>query len=270
MSIRLDHVVLATLDLDEVSRRYRDLGFIVEQGGRHPGKGTRNALIRLTAGYLEWLEVHDAAEARAAGPTGTALTEYLAMVPDGFATYAVSMEVDAARAAFDGHGVAYVGPKSASRERPDGTILRWRTVVPGGTTVRTALPFIIEWEGPSPGSGAGPDHPNGAQRIERLRIAVPDLSAVEPYRWLGARIEVAGTSSATAWLGDVGVELVVDPAVAPGPIDLDVVVGDGDRLVRTLDAAGIGHVRSGDSVFVEPADPTTSLLRFRLPEGDAG
>ncbi|PYM22075.1 MAG: VOC family protein, partial [Candidatus Rokuibacteriota bacterium] len=39
----IDHLVIAVPDLAAATKTYRDLGFTVVAGGRHPGVGTDNA-----------------------------------------------------------------------------------------------------------------------------------------------------------------------------------------------------------------------------------
>jgi hypothetical protein len=57
----IDHLVVAVPDLASAMKTYRDLGFTVTPGGRHPGVGTDNALIPFRDGaYLELVAFHEA------------------------------------------------------------------------------------------------------------------------------------------------------------------------------------------------------------------
>ena len=53
-------------DLDQGAEQYRRLGFNVQPGGVHPGKGTHNAIAFNDEDYLELLAIRDPAEERAA------------------------------------------------------------------------------------------------------------------------------------------------------------------------------------------------------------
>ncbi len=54
MSLPLDHVVIAILDLEAAIADYTALGFQVLRGGDHPGRPTHNALVVFADGsYLE-------------------------------------------------------------------------------------------------------------------------------------------------------------------------------------------------------------------------
>ena len=57
----IDHLVIAVPDLGAATKTYRDLGFTVVAGGRHPGVGTENALITFRdTSYLELVAFHEA------------------------------------------------------------------------------------------------------------------------------------------------------------------------------------------------------------------
>jgi catechol 2,3-dioxygenase-like lactoylglutathione lyase family enzyme len=71
--MRIDHVLLATADLDEEADRVSsEFGWEVSGGGRHEGHGTHNRIVPLGGGYLELIAVADADEA-AGSPFGRAV-----------------------------------------------------------------------------------------------------------------------------------------------------------------------------------------------------
>ena len=60
MIIGVDHILIATDDLELAIETYQALGFQVLRGGEHPGRGTYNALVPLADGtYLELMGVRD-------------------------------------------------------------------------------------------------------------------------------------------------------------------------------------------------------------------
>lgn len=71
--MRLDHVILATDDLDRTCRRLGNLGLGWVPGGRHDNIGTLNRIVPLGTGYLELLTVVDKTEARTSAFGGWAL-----------------------------------------------------------------------------------------------------------------------------------------------------------------------------------------------------
>jgi hypothetical protein len=63
-ALRIDHVILATSDLDGTAARIAaDHGWPATGGGRHAGLGTHNRIVPLGGGYLELLGVADPEEA---------------------------------------------------------------------------------------------------------------------------------------------------------------------------------------------------------------
>lgn len=59
MPTRIDHVIAAAPDLDQLEATFTRLGFHVVGGGQHPHLGTRNRIILLGEGYIELLGVAD-------------------------------------------------------------------------------------------------------------------------------------------------------------------------------------------------------------------
>jgi hypothetical protein len=259
---RLDHVVIATTRLDAISAAHRRLGFVVEDGGRHPGRGTRNSLIRLNGAYIEFLEVHDPDEAQAAGPTGAALVRLLRDTDPVLATYAIAAQLDGIDRALHEAGVPVLGPGSSSRRRPDGVTLHWRTLVPNGTTVGTALPFVIEWDGPSPASDAPPQHPNLATRITAVALTAGGAMDTPAYRALGLEVSPGTAGHAVVMIDDVAVHLGVLPDHGQRP-GVEVAIDDADRFVALANRAGIATAIDGDLLTIVDPDPTVALIRYR-------
>jgi Glyoxalase-like domain len=189
----IDHLVYATPDVDATADRLAGrLGVRPTAGGRHPGLGTRNALLALGGGaYLEIIGL----DAEAAGPpdgprpfgvdriTEPRLATWAARVDD------IDGRVARARAA--GYDPGPV--RSMSRRLPDGTELHWRLTAPGADAVEL-VPFLIEWGGDTPHPST--TSPRGC-RLASFTGGHPAPDAVAPM------------------LAAVGVELPVSVAAAP-------------------------------------------------------
>ncbi len=186
----LDHAIVALRSLDEAPRFGEALGLVVSPGGRHPGRGTHNAVVAFGADYLELIAVADPTEA-VATPWGRTLQAFLER-GEGWLGFALASDdlagdVAAARA----RGLAVDPPEEGSRIRPDGGVLRWRTARVEGSPWGGSLPFLIQHATPraeraawAPPSG----HPLGATLIAGLAVATPDLSALtDQYRLLLGR-----------------------------------------------------------------------------------
>ncbi|WP_169747833.1 VOC family protein [Pseudonocardia acaciae] len=180
----VDHLVIAVPDLPAAVRRYRDeLGFVVGAGGRHPGKGTRNALIALDGCYLELITVADPAEARRAGRGE--LVRFLAGGGSGLVAYALATaDLDAAVGRLARAGVAVTGPFPMRREGGDGRAVRWRLAVPFGNQYLVWWPFLIQWQDPGrdwPGAGPAPSHPNGVRGLAELWVESTDVAGARAF-----------------------------------------------------------------------------------------
>jgi len=182
MFTSIDHLMICTPDLSQGVETYRRLGFNVQPGGVHPGKGTHNAIAFNDEDYLELLAIRDAAEERAAnggaGSWGPDLPGFIAA--GGGIRYVILQSDDlvADVAAMRGRGVD-VSDAAEGRRAQGGVEFRWKAAVLGP---QNPLPlFFIQHLTPMAERrrhtpGAGP-HPNGVRFLERTYIVVQDLEA---------------------------------------------------------------------------------------------
>lgn len=218
---RFDHAVIAVRDLDQALRIYRDtLGLDARPGGRHPGRGTRNGIVRFGLDYLELITVDDPDEARASGAGGAELVGFLEQREGGLVGYCLATDdIEQLADRFAREGLEALGPFAMQRARPDGRLLEWRLLVPGGVSWRRPWPFFIQWGQPDevrlsweePGV-----HPLGATGVAGVSVLVRDLPrAVDLYaRQLGlqpsARFGASGggTQQAVFELGAFSIRLL--------------------------------------------------------------
>ncbi|NIR41345.1 MAG: hypothetical protein GWN79_26070, partial [Actinobacteria bacterium] len=185
----VDHLVYGTPDLDAtVADLARQWGVTASPGGRHDGRGTRNALLGLGGGaYLEVIGP-DPDQPPPPGPRpfglddidDPALLTWAARVPD------IDVWVAWARA----RGIDPGDPSTMQRTTPTGKVLQWRLTAPPpeGDGV---LPFLIEWPGVTPAADAAPGitltalelhHPDPAMAGRLAEHAIPVDVAVGPRR----------------------------------------------------------------------------------------
>jgi catechol 2,3-dioxygenase-like lactoylglutathione lyase family enzyme len=261
MITRFDHAVIGVRDLDEAIHGYRSLGFDVSPGGRHSGLGTHNAIIRFGLDYLELISIYDENEVDARLPGGKVLLDFLQKREGGLLGYALAttdIQQDAER--FLQLGLAAQGPFAMQRMRPDGHLLSWRLLVPGGIPWRRPWPFLIQWDIPDeqrlswekPGV-----HPNGVTGWNGIAIGVRDLeSAINLYqRQLGLafsqRDEVPHlpTQRASFQVGPSRIDLLMPTGEGPvqhmleeigeGPFELTLTVRDLSQAREVLKQAGM-------------------------------
>ena len=181
-----DHVQLACNDLDKgIAFVESKTGVKAAFGGVHPGRGSRNALLKL--GERQYLEIlaPDPAQDRSADVRGLykiespRLLEWAAHVDD----------LDPIIRALEAAKIETKPVFPGSRKRPDGKLLRWRALnlkdTRGGV-----LPFFIEWSADS--AHPASDAPPGCE-LTSFTVTDPDP---EPLR----------ATLRTLQLGDVQVE----------------------------------------------------------------
>ncbi|MBI4306904.1 MAG: VOC family protein [Chloroflexi bacterium] len=203
----LDHLVYATPDLessvDELELR---LGVRSVPGGRHPGRGTRNALLALGAErYLEIIGP-DHGRGRHRGPRAFDIDRLVRPCLKTWAVKAPGLEQQVERARTAGYDPGDIIPRS--RERPDGELLRWKLTSHGDEHPEWLVPFLIDW-GDSP-------HPSqsspGGVTLVGLRAEHPSPARIQAIlRALRVQLEI-GESPA--------VRLIATLSTPLGPVDL--------------------------------------------------
>jgi hypothetical protein len=191
----VDHLLWGSPDLErEIARLEAWTGVRAAIGGRHPGEGTRNALIRLGPGrYLELIGP-DAAQGPLGRPRWLGLDDLSAprLVTWAMKAPHIERRAAAARAA----GVPLGEVRSGGRELSDGRMLSWRLTYPDVERGDGLIPFLIDW-------GASP-HPSetspGGVELVDLRAEHPEPGAIGE------------------WLRRLGLELPVTDGAAPALI----------------------------------------------------
>jgi hypothetical protein len=141
----IDHIIYAAPDLE---RAIGDLigayGVSPRRGGRHPGYGTQNALIRLGAEmYLELVGIDP--------EQSVPISQRLFALGEASAPRYVTWCARAARplaetvAAANAAGVDLAEIVSMSRARPDGSVIAWTMTSPFAKRKDGVLPFYIDW-----------------------------------------------------------------------------------------------------------------------------
>jgi len=182
MLLGVDHLVIACVDPDSAAADIeRELGLGSTGGGRHSALGTFNRLIWMGDTYLELIGVFDrglAEQSWIGAPTVRALD-----AGGGLATWSVAtddIEADVAR--LNAGGAGLTDPTVGERERPDGSVVRWRLSVPRELGPERS-PFLIEhdggaaeWSPDERSARADAVHPLGASvRLETLELGTSDI-----------------------------------------------------------------------------------------------
>ena len=249
MVTRMDHVVVLVQDLDRALQSYQNLGLVTVPGGRHPGFGTENGLVRFTADYLELLRLRDPVEA-AAGRFGGETLVKVAAEGEGLISYALataSLEADIER--FRSAGFTCSDPFPMRRQRPDGLMIEWRLAFPGGPPWRQPLPFLIQWDTPDEIRlpAVPPVHPLGVTGIARVAVRANDpKQAGRQYATLLEQpVPTAGQTHFQLGALTIEVEPAGDgPAGHEGLAEVDLATPDLTRSAAWLGEQGVPHERS--------------------------
>ena len=184
----VDHLLLGISDLDRgVAEIERMAGVKAVIGGSHPGVGTRNALISL--GEKQYLEII------APDPTQTAYNFQIDVrtlsEPRLITWAAMTIDINATARRAREAGLQLFGPRDGSRARPDGKLLKWKTLGvlnKFGLQGVEPIPFFIEWAADSPHPAQ--DSPKGCA-LQAFQIDHPDpASVIGVLKGLGIEAEV--------------------------------------------------------------------------------
>jgi len=204
----VDHLVLGVSDLDRGIEWFEQkTGVRPVVGGRHPNRGTQNALASFSSngsnngsngGSRQYLEImapdpQQAGHERAAG--------LLKLTAPRLVLWAsATTEIDALAQAAKAAKLAAIGPLDGSRLRPDGKLLKWRTLNVAREADKNllyfnVLPFFIQWAEDS--LHPSQDSPTGC-RLLSLEFAHPDAGAITAaMKSLGINAKV-GKATASA------------------------------------------------------------------------
>lgn len=150
--LALDHIVInSTNTNDIITHSGMNVAFKAVKGGEHDDWGTYNYLSHFSNNsYLELLGVNDYNKAEES--TNPLIQHLLYMQKQGktgpFQFALRTKQLDSYVTHFNKEGIPYKGPFSAQREKPDGTIIKWRMLFPVYDFKRETMPFLIEWEDP--------------------------------------------------------------------------------------------------------------------------
>ena len=196
MPASIDHIVIASDDLDSAIANARSAGFTVVPGGVHGSGNTHNALIGFVDGaYLELFA--PTAQGRTANHRwfprirkGGGLVDFCLLGSD------LATEVAQIRA----RGIAYSEPFSMARVTPAGTRIEWMLSTAPHPTGEKGWPFIIEDKTPRslrvPHEAHQIEHSNGARGVAGITVLVRDVekSSAEYGAILGIATTASGRS----------------------------------------------------------------------------
>ena len=138
----IDHIIIGVANLDDGIRAFEAAtGVSPVRGGKHPSRGTENALVSL--GDMTYLEIiAPQLDAPASDDFAGYLRTLRAPAVIGWAVRAT--DLDGVRTRIQELGFTASEPKPGSRITPAGQTLEWVTFEVEQTQIATA-PFFIQW-----------------------------------------------------------------------------------------------------------------------------
>jgi hypothetical protein len=180
----IDHLVYAAPDLPAAVVGIQErFGVRAQAGGRHTGRGTRNALLALGARtYLEII-APDPGQPEPSAPRPFGVD---GLSRGGLVGWALACDdIDAAIARARSRGYDPGEAAGGQRTAPDGTVLRWRATL--NATAGGLIPFLISWgDTEHPATSA----PRGLT-LEAFHLEHPDPPSLAPLLTaLGADVQI--------------------------------------------------------------------------------
>lgn len=171
----VDHLLLGAADLDRGIAWVEKLtGVKATMGGSHPGVGTRNALLSL--GGRRYLELVAPDPAQSAY---NFLIDVRKLAEPRLITWAAAtVDINSSTKNAREGGYQIFGPREGSRARPDGTVLKWKTLGvlnQFGLEGVEPIPFFIEWAVGSPHPSK--DSPKGCE-LDSFVIEHPNVDGL--------------------------------------------------------------------------------------------
>ena len=184
----IDHLLLGVADLDTGINWISSMtGVSAVTGGSHPEVGTRNALMSL--GGRRYLEIiaPDPTQATYNFPIDIRKLTTPRLIT--WAAFTTDIDATAKKAQQAGYQIS--GPRDGSRARPDGELLKWkslRVLNNAGLQGVELIPFFIEWATDS--LHPSQDSPKGCE-LQSFEVEHPDPASVSDLlQKLGIAVKV--------------------------------------------------------------------------------
>ena len=279
----LDHLVLATRDLDAMGAFYERLGFKVGSRNRHPW-GTENRIVQFPGAFLELITVGEGADipphTDGVFSFGAHVRDYL-KASEGFAMLVLeSKDAKADKVVFDKAGIG--GFETFFFER--------KGVRPDGTAVEVSFTLAFAQDRLAPQCGffvcqqhrpenfwnkIAQQHPNGASALAGVAMVAEDPSDhAEFMRAFTGIDEFSATSAGLRFVTPRGELDVLSPAAfafdyhqhtgngAPQLAAFTVAVADLAAMKQRLVEAAIPFDEGREAVVIPAAHAFGTVIRF--------
>jgi hypothetical protein len=185
----LDHILLGCNDLDSgIAFVEQRTGVRAAYGGVHPGRGTRNALLALGERHYFEIIAPDPKQDSAPSYAAQQLAKMKQLTSPRLIGWAVHLsDIESLAKKLHDSGIVTRGPSPGSRARPDGRVVKWKSLNLADDR-QGSLPFFIEWSKDS--VHPSEDAPKGC-RLEHFAVAGPDPAELaQTFQLLGIDVSI--------------------------------------------------------------------------------
>ncbi len=235
MGYALDHVIVGVRDLAAAAADWRALGLVATDGGSHPKRGTRNAIVRFPdSSFLELITIDDRETFLAGRPQASGMLALLEQHPEGAISWALRTDkVAAAREDVIRAGFSAGALWKGEGRRDSGKVATWRTF----SIEEPAFPFVLQYDGP-PTSGPAPD------ALPIAGIAAAIVQGVSAASLADRLARAFGRRDADGRVRFASGEAVVvdEPREHPGVVGVELLVSDAARTTALLASRGAGAI----------------------------
>ncbi|MFN0110511.1 MAG: VOC family protein [Blastocatellia bacterium] len=197
----VDHLVLGVSDLQKGIDWFEKLtGVRPVVGGKHPNRGTQNALVSFNAssagGNRQYLELLAPDPDQKNHPRAVDLLKLAE--PRMLLWASATSEIDALAQQAKTSKLLMMGPMDGSRARPDGKLLKWRSLSVAREADKEVIyfnivPFFINWDKDSPHPSL--DSPTGC-KLTALEFEHPEVAAMtEMMKSIGLKAKITKGNS---------------------------------------------------------------------------
>jgi len=279
----LDHLVLATHDLDTMGAFYERLGFKVGTRNRHPW-GTENRIVQFPGAFLELITVGEGADipphAEGVFSFGAHIGDYL-KAREGFAMLVLeSKDAKADKAAFDKSGIGGFETFFFERKglRPDGTPVEVSfTLAFAQDRLAPHCGFFVcqQHEPENFWNKLAQQHPNGASALAGVAMVADEPSDHAEFMRAFTGIDAfSATSAGLRFVTPRGELDVLSPAAfafeyhqhtnsgKPQLAAFSVAVPDLAVMKQRLMDAAIPYDEAKDALVIRAAHAFGTVIRF--------
>lgn len=191
----VDHLVLGVSDLQKGIEWFeKATGVRAMVGGKHPNRGTQNALVSFgNRQYLELLAPDPEQKNHPRAADLLKLTE-----PRLILWASATPEIDALSQQSKAARLLTMGPADGARQRPDGKLLKWRSLSVAREADKdlvyfNVVPFFIQWDKDSLHPSV--DSPQGCKLLS-LEFEHPEANTItEMMKSLGIKAKISKADS---------------------------------------------------------------------------